>query len=107
MTQKSIEIFVNEIHCKAPKKNFSTNKPGGYNFDDIWSLDILDLKNHGPEHNRKCRYVLFIKDNFSKFGWTVPLKNKSAQTITNSLEIILMSSKRKPNLIKTDRGKEF
>ena len=46
-------------------------------------------------------------DNFSKFGWTSSLKNKNAQTIKNSFENILISSKRKPNLIESDRGKEF
>ena len=71
------------------------------------SLDILDLKDYGPENNRGYRYVLVTIDNFSKYGWTVPLKNKNAQTIKDSSENILISSKRKPNLIETDRGKEF
>ena len=57
--------------------------------------------------NRGYRYVLVIIDNFSKFGWTVLLKNKNASTIKDSFENILISSKRKPNLIETDRGKEF
>ena len=38
---------------------------------------------------------------------TVPLKNKNAQTIKDSFENILISSRRKPNLIESDRGKEF
>ena len=46
-------------------------------------------------------------DSFSKFVWTVPLKKKKAQTIKHSFENILISSKRKPNLFGTDRGKEF
>ena len=50
---------------------------------------------------------MVIIDNFSKFGWTVPLKNKIAQTIKDSFENILLSSKSRPNLIETDRGKEF
>ena len=35
------------------------------------------------------------------------LSKKSAQTIKDSFENILINSKRKPNLIETDRGKEF
>ena len=35
------------------------------------------------------------------------LKNKNALTIRDSFENILISSKRKPNLIETDRGEEF
>ena len=107
MTQKNIKIFINEIYCKPPKKNYITNKTDVYHIDDIWSLDILDLKDYGPENNRGSRYVLVIIDNFSKFGWTIPLKNKKAQTIKDSFEKILISSKRKPNLIESDRGKEF
>ena len=42
---------------------------------------MLDLKDYVPENNRGYRYVLVIKNSFSKFGWTVPLKNKIAQTI--------------------------
>ena len=107
MTQKNIKIFINEIYSKPPKKNYVTNKTDVYHIDDIWSLDILDLKDYGPENNRNYRYVLVIIDNFSKFGWTIPLKNKNAQTIKHSSENILISSKRKPNLIETDRGKKF
>ena len=107
MSQKNIKIFINEIYSKPPRKNYATNKTDVYSIDDIWSLDILDLKDYGPENNRGYRYVLVIIDNFSKYGWTKPLKNKNAQTIKDSFESILISSKRKPNLIESDRGKEF
>ena len=104
MSQKNIKIFINEIYSKPPRKNYATNKTDVYHIDDIWSLDILDLKDYGPENNRGYRYVLVIIDNFSKFGWTIPLKNKNAQTIKDSFENILICSKRKPNLIESDRG---
>ena len=107
MTQKNIKIFINEIYSKPPKKNYDTNKTDVYYIDDIWSLDILDLKGYGPENNRGYRYVLVIIDNLSNFGWTIPLKNKNAQTIKDSFENFLINSKRKPNLIESDRGKEF
>ena len=107
MTQKNIKIFINEISSKPPKRNYITNKTNVYHIDDVWSLDILDLKDYGPKNNRGYRYVLVIIDNFSKFGWTVPLKNKNAQTIKDSFENNLINSKRKPNLIESDRGKDF
>ena len=107
MFQKNIKIFINEIYSKPPKKLYATKKTDVYHIDDIWSLDILDLKDYGPENNRGYRYVLVIIDNFSKYGWTTPLKNKNVQTLTNSFENILIISKRKPNLIETDRSKEF
>ena len=104
MTEKSIKNFIKEIYSK-PQKKFATDKTNVYYFHDIWSVDILDLKGYGPEKNRGYRYVLVILDNFSKFGWTFPLKKKTAITKTNAFENILISPKRKPILIETDRDK--
>ena len=97
MTQKNIKIFINEIYSKPPKKYYPTNKTNVYHIDDIWSLDILDQKDYGPENNKNYRYVLVVIDKFSKNGWTIPIKNKNAQTIKDPFENILISSKRKPN----------
>ena len=102
MTQKNIKIFFNEICSKVPKRNYPTNNTDVYYIDENWSLDFLDLKDYGPKNNRGYKYILVIIDNFSKYGWTTPLKNKSAQTIKDSIENILMNSKRSPNLIETD-----
>ena len=46
-------------------------------------------------------------DIFSNFGWTTTLKNKDTQTIGDSFENILITSKREPHLIEKDDGKEF
>ena len=105
MTQKNIKIFINEIYSKPLKKNYITNKTDIYFIDDIWSLDNLDLKDYGPENNRGYRYVLVVIDNFSKFGLTTPLKNKNAETIKDSFENIIISSKRSPNLLEGDRDR--
>ena len=37
MTQKKIEIFINEIYSKPPKKKYVTNKTDVYNIDGFWS----------------------------------------------------------------------
>ena len=52
MSQKNIKIFINEIYSKTSKKNYATNKTNVYHIDEIWSLDILDLKDYGVENNR-------------------------------------------------------
>ena len=64
---KKRKTFVNEVYSKGPKKNYATNKTDVFYIDNIWSLDILDLKDYGPENNRGYRYNLVIKNNFSKF----------------------------------------
>ena len=77
MTQISIKTTINETCSKPPKKNYSTKmQTDVHHIDDIWSLDILDLKDYGPEKIRGYRNVLVIIDNFSNFGWTAPLKNE-------------------------------
>ena len=48
-----------------------------------------------------------VIDNFSKFGWTIPLRNKYEQSITDAFSQIVNSSKRKPNLLETDDGKGY
>ena len=75
--------------------------------DDAWSSDLLDMNDYGIKNNKGYRYILVVIDIFSKFGWTIPLNNKYAQSITDALSQIVKSSKRKPNLLETDDGKEY
>ena len=106
MSQKNTKFFIDEVYSKGPKKSYSTNKTDVYHIDDIWSLVILDLKDYGPENKKSYGCVLVVIDNFLKFGCTTPRKNKNAQTIKHSLENVLIISKRKTNLIESDRSKE-
>ena len=87
--------------------NCVTNKTEVYHIDDIWSRCILYLKDNGPQNKRGYRYVSLTIDKFSKYVSTVPLKNKNSQTKKDFFGNIIKSSKRKPNLIETGRGKEF
>ena len=105
--QSLIDTFINEIYFRPPKKNYSTNKTIVKHIDDTWSMDLLDMIDYGVKNNKGYRYILVVIDNFSKFGWVMPLKNKFAQTITDEVSNLINESKRKPNLIETDDGKEF
>ena len=42
MTKETIKVFRNEKYSKGTEQNYITNKTNVYNFEDIWSLDILD-----------------------------------------------------------------
>ena len=101
-----IKIYINGIHSKSPHKNFDTNKTMIKSIDDTWSSDLLDMNDYGPKNNRGYRYLLVVIDNFSKVGWTRPLKNKHAHSITNAFSETMKSSNRKPNLLETDAGKD-
>ena len=99
--------FYKRNSLQTTKNNYDTNKTDVYHIDDILSFVILDLKDYGLENSRGYRYVIVIIDNFSKFGWTAPLKSENAQTKKDSFENILISSKRKPGLIESDRVMEI
>ena len=102
-----IKIFIDEISSRPPNKNYETIKTIIKSIDDTWSSDLLDMNDYGTKNNKGYRYILVVIDNFSKFGWTVPLKNKYAQSITDAFSQIIKTSKRKPNLLETDDGKEY
>ena len=102
-----IKIFVDEIYSKPPKKNYPTNKIVYNHIDEIWSIDLVDMVAYKTSNNKAFRYIFIIIDNFSKYLWTIPLKNKYSQTITNEFSNILTKSKRKPLKLESDRGSEF
>ena len=102
-----IKIFIDEIYSKAPKKNYPTNKIMYNHIDEIWSIDLADFSDYKTSNNKGFRYLFIVNDNFSKYLWPIPLKNKYSQTITNEFSKILTTSKRKPLKIESDRGTEF
>ena len=55
--------------------------------------------------NRGVKYLLAVIDIFSKYGWLVPLKNKTGKAVANALKEIL--AERKPTKMWVDKGKEF
>ena len=107
MKKDITKIFIDEIYSKSPHKNYETNKTMIKSIDDTWSSDSLDMNDYGPKSKRGYRYRLVVIDNFSKFGWTKPLKIKLAQSITDAFSQFIKTSKRKPNLLETDDSKEY
>ena len=107
MKKDLMKIFIDELYSKPPKKNYPTNKIIYNHIDEIWSIDLGDFSDYKTSNNKGYRYIFIIIDNFSKYLWTIPLKNKYSQTITNEFSNILTKSKRKPLKIESDRGLEF
>ena len=58
-------------------------------------------------YNHGFRYILNVIDVFSKFVWSVPIKDKTGKTITNTSQSIVKTSKRKPEKLWVDNGSEF
>ena len=72
--------------------------------DEIWAADLVDMQAFS-KFNRGVKYLLAVIDIFSKYGWLIPLKDKTGKSVAEALKIIF--KERKPNKIWVDKGKEF
>ena len=100
-------MFIDEIYSTPPRKNYATNKLIYNHIDEIWSIDLADFSDYKTSNNKGFRYIFIIIDNFSKYLWAIPLRNKYSQTITDEFSNILTISKRSPLKMESDRGKEW
>ena len=107
MNEDLTKIFIDGIYSKPPRRNYPTNKIIYNHIDEILSIDLADFSDYKTSNNKSYRYIFLIIDNFSKYLWAIPLKNKYCQTITSKFSNILTTSKRKPLKIESDRGSEF
>ena len=55
--------------------------------------------------NHGIKYLLAVIDVFSKYGWLVPLKDKTGKSVESALKTI--SKERQPEKMWVDKGKEF
>jgi hypothetical protein len=74
--------------------------------DEIWGADLVEMQDLS-EQNNGCRYMLNIIDVFSKFAWSVPLKDKRGETVAEAFKLIVKKSGRLPKFLWVDQGKEF
>ena len=98
-----IKTFIDETYTTPPQKNYPSSKIFYNHVEEIWSIDLADFPDYKISNNKGFRYLFAIIDNFSKFLWCIPFKNKYSQTITQEYSNILFTSKRKPLKIKSDR----
>lgn len=97
--------IVNELH-KPARKNFKRLHVKIKGIDDLWQADLVEMGEYAKE-NENFKYLLTVIDTFSKFAWVIPLKNKTAQTVSDGLTGIFVASKRIPKNLQTDMGTEF
>ena len=55
--------------------------------------------------NRVVKYLLAVIDVFTKYGWLIPLKDKTGKSVASALKTIF--EERKPEKMWVDKGKEF
>jgi len=57
------------------------------------------------KYNKGVKYLLTVIDIFSKYGWMIPLKNKTGTEVVGALQKVF--KERKPEKLWVDKGKEF
>ena len=74
--------------------------------DECWSIDLID-RSSLAKYNKNYKFIFTIIDNHTKFAWAIPLKDKSGKSTTTAFKKLIETSKRKPEKVWSDRGKEF
>ena len=74
--------------------------------DECWSIDLID-RSSLAKYNKNYKFIFTIIDNHTKFAWAIPLKDKSGKSTTTAFKKLIETSKRKPEEVWSDRGKEF
>ena len=92
-----------ELH-RPIKRKFKRRKVYVFNLHDIWSADLQDLSSLS-KYNKGYKFLLNVIDLFSRYAYSVPLKTKSANEVTEAFEKLF--DVKHPNKLWTDRGKEF
>ena len=98
------KVFSHEKYSSPPRKKFPTNKMVCNHTDKIWSFDLADFSVFITSNNKGFSYIFVKVDNFSKYLWAIPLKNKNSQTITDEFSNILSTSKRSVGKTESNRG---
>lgn len=86
------------------RKRFPRNPYTVTNIDDVWEMDLADLSSLS-KYNDRNKYLLNVIDIFSRYAWSVPLKDKTGTSITSVLKSLFKN--RKPITIQSDKGTEF
>ena len=72
--------------------------------DQTWAVDLVDMQQYSKQ-NKHYKYLLAVIDVFSKYGWLIPLKNKTGVTVNEAFKTLF--KERKPMYIWSDKGSEF
>lgn len=90
---------------KPLRHNFNRRKVISYGIGELLQCDLLDLTNYS-KYNKNHKFLLTAIDVFSKKGYAIPIKNKSANEVLEALKKLF--KKARPIIhIQTDEGKEF
>ena len=97
--------LADELHKPITKK-FSKRRVISCGIDKIWAADLVEMQKFS-KWNKGVKCLMMVIDVFSKYGWIAPLKDKKTECVSLAFDEIFKKSKRKPEMLWTDKGSEF
>lgn len=91
---------------KPVRYKFNRRKVLAYGINELIQCDLVDLTKFS-KYNKGIKFLLTAIDVFSKYAFAIPLRNKSAESVSNGLKILLKQLKPSPQLFQSDFGREF
>ena len=91
---------------KPARRRFPTLRVLVFGPDEQWAADLVDVQQL-KKFNKGVNYLLTVVDVFSKYAWVVPIKQKTGFQVASALTDLFKTSKRSPQKLQTDDGKEF
>ena len=75
------------------KRKFQRRHVNAFSIDDVWGADLVDMR-EWEKQNKGYKYMLNVIDVFSKYAWSIPMKNKTGVTTLEALRKIAKESGR-------------
>ena len=91
---------------KPTRRRFPTSRVLVFGPDEQWAADLVDVQKLKRD-NKGTNYLLTVVDVFSKYAWVLPIKRKTGPLMAQALANLFKTSKRWPQKLQTDDGKEF
>jgi transposase InsO family protein len=110
--RSDIENFLKDqpfYQITTHQKQKSINKPNISKYPNYkWSADLIDLTIYSnKKDNKKNKYILTVIDNFSRYAFAIPLKDKKPKAIIEAFNKIESKNKILPHILLSDNGSEF
>jgi hypothetical protein len=83
---------------KPIRKKFQKQHVNIFEIDDTWGADLVEMQEWSKQ-NKGYRYMLNVIDVFTKFAWSIPLKDKTAKSVLDAFKLIVKESNRIPKHI--------
>ena len=100
------EQLADELH-KPYRKPPMLLKVKVFGKDEIWSCDLVEMPHEYLGRGGKYKYILTVIDLYTRYAWSIALRDKTGNTVKEAFEKIFKESSRKPAKLWCDRGKEF